>query len=101
MSVVVRSVTDETYSVLVKGSPEIIAELCHPDSLPADFHEVLTGLTRQGLRVIAFARKAVDSPDQERDSCECDLEYTGLLYMENFLKPVSASVIKDLNQNDI
>jgi len=57
MSVVCKNTVDNKYRCFVKGSPEKISELCHPDSLPSDYLDVLEEYTREGYRVIALAQK--------------------------------------------
>jgi magnesium-transporting ATPase (P-type) len=62
MSVVIKSTISDTlqdsFEVVVKGSPEIIRDLCK--KVPHDFNEKLEEMTKLGLRVIAFARKSID-----------------------------------------
>ena len=41
MSVIVRRQQDKEYRIYVKGSPEIIIDLCKPQSVPANWHSIL------------------------------------------------------------
>jgi cation-transporting ATPase 13A3/4/5 len=41
MSVIVRSLSENKFRLHVKGSPEVIRELCKTDSIPDNFHTVL------------------------------------------------------------
>lgn len=41
MSVIVRNLNENKFRLHVKGSPEIIRELCKPDSIPDNFHDIL------------------------------------------------------------
>jgi cation-transporting ATPase 13A3/4/5 len=92
MSVICKNVFDDNYKVFVKGSPEKICELCTPSSLPENFTDVMSSYTKDGYRVIALATK--DMPNLtyrqahriEREAIECDLNFLGLLIMENKLK---------------
>jgi len=92
MSVICKNVFDDNYKVFVKGSPEKICELCTPSSLPENFTDVMSSYTKDGYRVIALATK--DLPNLtyrqahriEREAIECDLNFLGLLIMENKLK---------------
>lgn len=57
MSVLVRklpSVNSRGLTVYVKGAPEMIRRLSIPDTVPNDFDETLTSLTRKGYRVLAM-----------------------------------------------
>ena len=51
-----RNLQNETdfFRLHVKGSPEKIFELCLPDTIPQNFHEVLDFYARKGFRVLAF-----------------------------------------------
>jgi cation-transporting ATPase 13A2 len=60
MSVIVKNTADMSYRAYVKGSPEKIAELCNPDSLPQNFSECLEIYTQKGLRVIALAMRYLE-----------------------------------------
>ena len=55
MSVVARSLLDFSFKAFVKGSPEIIRELCVPESVPYNYDEILQIYTSCGYRVIALA----------------------------------------------
>ena len=63
---------------------------------------MLMRYTQQGFRVIAVAwrplRKMtyVNVQRAEREQLECDLEFLGLLIMENRLKPESKPTIRHL-----
>jgi magnesium-transporting ATPase (P-type) len=41
MSVIVKNLLDNKFSVYVKGSPERIRELCVDSSIPDNFEEIL------------------------------------------------------------
>lgn len=77
--------------------------MCLPSSLADSFDDKLDALTKKGFRVIAFAQKQLTPSTQtlNRDECEKDLEFLGLLWMENHVKDVSADVISQLTQNNI
>lgn len=66
MSVVINDGDDkESNTVIVKGSPEKIRDLCLQETLPDNFNEVLNSFTFEGLRVIAFGTKKIKSQDFE------------------------------------
>jgi len=106
MSVIVRVLDKEFFELHCKGSPEKIAEMSRPDSLPKDFQQVLTSYTKEGYRVIAVASKRLDMnyvkiQRIEREKVECDLEFLGLIIMENRLKPQTTPVVKRLKAANI
>ena len=109
MSVVVKSLRNEQPGDLVlysKGSPEMIASLSVPGSLPSNFTETLTLYTKMGLRVLAIAYKDLTMPWHKvsripRLEMESELNFLGLILMQNTLKPVTTSVIRELNTADI
>ncbi|XP_077866567.1 polyamine-transporting ATPase 13A3-like, partial [Saccoglossus kowalevskii] len=75
---------------------------------PDNFHDVLINYTQQGLRVIALAWKPLHPSVQwhkalkmPRVEVECDLQFLGLLIMQNKLKPETTPVIKELTNAQI
>jgi cation-transporting ATPase 13A2 len=85
MSVVVKGLQSKQFVLYAKGSPEKIAELSKPESLPRDFQRVLTAFTREGYRVIGVAYRPVDFSivkiqRMERDKLEKDLVFLGIFY---------------------
>lgn len=61
MSVVARRLNGQNFELYTKGAPEMIASLCKPDTVPADFQEKLMSYTQHGYRVIAMAWKELPS----------------------------------------
>jgi len=59
MSTIVRNSLDRSFRAYVKGSPEMIASLCRPESIPENFEEALDEYTRKGYRVIALGFKVL------------------------------------------
>lgn len=41
MSVIVRNLNENKFRLHVKGSPEVVRELCRPETIPENFHSVL------------------------------------------------------------
>ena len=78
----------------MKGSPEIIAQLC--DTMPSDFVKVLQQFTSKGYRVIAFGQRDIQDISEEGP-----LQFLGLLVMINSLKPCSTGIIQELNECNI
>ncbi|XP_021118552.1 cation-transporting ATPase 13A2 isoform X4 [Heterocephalus glaber] len=92
----------------IKGSPELVASLCSPDTVPADFSKTLQSYTAAGYRVVALACKPLSiAPSMEavqqlsRDTAEQDLSFLGLLVMRNLLKPQTTRVIQALRRTCI
>lgn len=96
-----------TLVAFVKGAPEMIASLCVPASVPADFDAQLRAFTSAGLRVIAAASRILpaDTPlgaasgpaaEELRRSVEAQLLFLGFIVLENPLKPESAPAIARL-----
>ena len=104
MSVIVKNTIDKSFRAYVKGSPEKIAELCIPDSLPHNFYECLEVYTQRGLRVIALAMRFVEKTNYlkiqktKREDIENNLHFLGLLVMENKLKDATKATIQTLNK---
>ncbi|XP_069335504.1 polyamine-transporting ATPase 13A2 isoform X2 [Eulemur rufifrons] len=92
----------------VKGSPELVAGLCNPDTVPTDFAQTLQSYTAAGYRVVALASKPLPiAPSLEaaqqltRDTVEQELSLLGLLVMRNLLKPQTTPVIQALRRTHI
>ncbi|XP_012577539.1 PREDICTED: probable cation-transporting ATPase 13A2 [Condylura cristata] len=92
----------------VKGSPELVAGLCDPKTVPANFAQMLQSYTAAGHRVVALAGKPLSiAPSLEaaqqvtRDTVERELSLLGLLVMRNLLKPQTAPVIQALRRTGI
>lgn len=108
MAVITRKICDRNFNVYCKGSPEMIATLCKPETIPTDFNEKLNYYAQQGYRIIALAYKPLDRkltyPKVQRisrDKVESELEFLGFVILENRLKPDSEKVIKILNDANI
>lgn len=108
MSVITRRLGAKHFDLYVKGSPEMVSSLSMPDTVPMDFHSVLTSYTQHGYRVIALARKQLPSKltypkiqRLQREQVECDLTFLGLLVMENRLKPETTPIIHQLLEANI
>ena len=91
------------FRVFCKGSPEKIEAISDPSTLPLDFHTVLDSYTEKGYRVIALATKTIPSNKSYikiqrmvRTEVETDLEFLGLIVLENRIKRETKPVIKQL-----
>ncbi|XP_019875008.2 polyamine-transporting ATPase 13A3 isoform X2 [Aethina tumida] len=103
MSVVTKSSDKEKYDVFCKGSPEMIFSLCEPSSVPDETKLWLNNFTEQGYRVIALATRNLEITSDElkvlhRDEVEKDLEFLGLIILENKLKKETCGAIETLQK---
>ena len=98
---VVIEVANEQF-VLTKGAPEVIAQLCCPETLPDNFASELSNIS-DGTRVLAMAYKKLDKTqtDLSREECEKDLDFVGFLVFKNNLKHDSKDVIAELSAAEI
>jgi len=108
MSVICKNEYDNRFRIFVKGSPEMISTLCMKHTLPDNFNEILEKYTKEGFRVIALSQKLMplnfkyrQTQTCKREEAECDLEFLGLLVMENKLKPESNGILQTLNECEI
>ena len=91
------------FRVFCKGSPEKIETISDPSTLPADFHLILDSYTEKGYRVIALATKLLPANKSyikikrmNTSEVENDLEFLGLIVLENRIKKETKPVIKQL-----
>ncbi|XP_036112245.1 polyamine-transporting ATPase 13A2 isoform X2 [Molossus molossus] len=89
----------------VKGSPELVAGLCNPKTVPTDFAQMLQSYTAAGYRVVALAGKPLPIPPSlqaaqqlARGTVEQELSLLGLLVLRNLLKPQTTPVIQALRR---
>ncbi|KAJ8927052.1 hypothetical protein NQ314_020520 [Rhamnusium bicolor] len=107
MSVVTKASDTSSYSVYCKGSPEMIISLSQPSSVPDNILSRLKGYTCQGYRVIALGKRDLEEISSEdiaklhREEVECDLEFIGLIVLENKLKPQTTGVIRTLKEANL
>ncbi|XP_052596484.1 polyamine-transporting ATPase 13A3 isoform X2 [Peromyscus californicus insignis] len=108
MSVVARVLGDKKMDAYMKGAPEVIASLCKPETVPVDFEKVLEDYTKQGFRVIALAHRKLESKltwhkvqHVSRDAIENNMDFMGLIIMQNKLKQETPAVLEDLHKANI
>uniref|UniRef100_A0A8K9URI1 P-type ATPase A domain-containing protein n=1 Tax=Oncorhynchus mykiss TaxID=8022 RepID=A0A8K9URI1_ONCMY len=108
MSVVVRKLGEKRMDAYLKGAPEVVASLCAEDTIPESFTETLEFYTRQGFRVIALAHRQLEAKlswhkvqNLNRDLIETNMEFLGLIIMQNKLKEETSGVLKDLRHANI
>ncbi|XP_041695692.1 polyamine-transporting ATPase 13A3 isoform X1 [Coregonus clupeaformis] len=108
MCVVARLLGEKRMDAYLKGAPEVVASLCKKDTVPEDFAEVLEDYTKQGFRVIALAHRRLESKltwhkvqNVNRDHIEVNMEFLGLIVMQNKLKAETPGVLDDLRRAHI
>ncbi|XP_076600171.1 polyamine-transporting ATPase 13A3-like [Chaetodon auriga] len=108
MSVVVRRLGERHMDAYLKGAPEVVASLCKQHTVPQSFTETLETYTRQGFRVIALAHRQLESKlswhkvqGLSRDLIETNMEFLGLIIMQNKIKEETAGVLLQLRQANI
>ncbi|XP_032597910.1 polyamine-transporting ATPase 13A2 isoform X2 [Drosophila grimshawi] len=108
MSVITRCLNASGFNVYCKGSPEMLQQLCLPQSLPNDYSQQLSSFAKKGFRIIALAYKSLNPrlnytkiQRLSREDVEHNLEFLGFVVLENRLKPDTTQVIKSLNLANI
>ncbi|XP_053316355.1 probable cation-transporting ATPase 13A4 [Spea bombifrons] len=107
MSVITQVIGEDELLVYMKGAPEMVASFSKPETVPTNFLEELERYTFQGLRVIGVAYKILqmencdDFDSIEREEIEADLDFLGLLILENRLKPETKAILEELNAANI
>lgn len=97
MSVIVNE--KDKYWVFTKGAPEKVKSMCLDESVPHGFTDLLEKNALQGFRVLALAYKEIDrsQANMPRKEAESELNFAGLLILENRLKPDTKHFISRLN----
>lgn len=97
-----------SFTIFVKGAPEVMEEICLPETIPDDYHELLSQYTHSGYRVIACATRKLPIPkkysstnlrflsDYSREKCEQKLEFLGFIIFENRLKDSTKGALEEL-----
>lgn len=106
MSVIVRVLGSNHFTAYTKGSPEVILSLSNPRTIPNDISIVMQRYTEQGYRVIAIGKSIISSSLTKiqkinRDQIEENLEFLGLVILENRLKEPTMRVINELREANL
>ncbi|KAJ9123150.1 hypothetical protein QFC22_001343 [Naganishia vaughanmartiniae] len=102
MSVVVKRLKSSSMEIYVKGAPEVMQDICDPDTFPRDYDDMLSYYTRNGFRVIAIAGKSLEgmtwlkAQRMKREQAESGLHFLGFIVFENKLKEATAPAIHAL-----
>ncbi|KAI8367719.1 hypothetical protein BD560DRAFT_331250, partial [Blakeslea trispora] len=81
MSVIVRRLASPTMEIFVKGAPEVMKDICTPESMPEDYQERLYRYTHNEM--------------------ETRLTFLGFIVFENKLKPRTTAAITTLRNANI
>ncbi|XP_013148950.1 PREDICTED: probable cation-transporting ATPase 13A3 isoform X2 [Papilio polytes] len=105
-SVAVRLLGEDVLRVYCKGAPETLRTLCRTNTVPENLNEILASYAEKGYRVIAISTKIMEVTFKQlqkmtRDEVECELEFLGLVIMENRLKAASTGIIRELKEANI
>ncbi|KAK0166024.1 hypothetical protein PV328_004483 [Microctonus aethiopoides] len=106
MSVIVRVLGSNHFTAYTKGSPEVILSLSNPKTIPNDISIIMQRYTEQGYRVIAIGKSIISSSLTKiqkinRDQIEENLEFLGLVILENRLKEPTMRVINELREANL
>ncbi|XP_014295273.1 polyamine-transporting ATPase 13A3 isoform X2 [Microplitis demolitor] len=106
MSVIVRVLGSDHFESYTKGSPEVILSLSNPETIPQNIMTLMQEYTEQGYRVIAIGKNIIASSytkihKMHRDQIERNLEFLGLVILENRLKEPTIQVIEELREANI
>lgn len=102
MTVIVKRLKSTSMEIYCKGAPEVMPDICDPESFPIDYEDMLSYYTRNGFRVIAIAGKSVEgltwlkAQRMRREVAENNLQFLGFIVFENKLKPGTAPNIHTL-----
>jgi len=105
--VIVRQFGAQEGNIYLKGAPEVMKDVCRPDSFPVDYEELLHYYTHRGFRVIGCATKAIPKLNwvkvqkMKRHEAESDLEFMGFIIFENKLKETTTDIINELGDANI
>ncbi|XP_026733922.1 probable cation-transporting ATPase 13A3 [Trichoplusia ni] len=105
-SVVSRVLGEDVLRAHCKGAPEMLRGLCLPHTVPDNLFEVLNSYAEKGYRVIAVATRVLEVTFKQlqkmtREEVERDLEFLGLVIMENRVKAATTGIIRELKEANI
>ena len=92
----------DTLVVASKGAPEAIADLCHlSDEQRQTLTKEVTTLASEGLRVLAVARGSCRAADLPAEHHGLDLDYVGLLGLQDPLRPTVPGAVAECREAGI
>ena len=66
MSTVAKSNLDDEYYIYTKGSPEAMAKIFDPSTVPFNYDEILKQYASSGFRILAIGSRRIDKGDLQR-----------------------------------
>ncbi|GMF17501.1 unnamed protein product [Phytophthora lilii] len=91
---------------LVKGSPEAVAKLMRPETIPEWYWPTYQSLARRGMRVLALAYKDINGrpseaevAQQTRAWAESDLRFAGFAVFQCLVRKDSGDILKVLKNS--
>lgn len=108
MGVIMENPLKKQIYSLVKGSPESIASLCNPHTIPQNYDGIVKKYAHQGYRLISLAGKNISQKQKHhiidnisREEAEEDLHFLGFIIFQNKIKPESQPTIAELKNANI
>lgn len=79
MSTIAKSNINDDYYIYTKGSPETMAKIFDPFTVPINYEEILKEYASSGFRILAIGSRKIDKSDlhRERSFLENDLQFDG------------------------
>ncbi|EFC37639.1 cation translocating P-type ATPase [Naegleria gruberi] len=103
MSVVIKNNATGNLHAFAKGSAESVKSISKPSSIPPNYSDMLKCYAQKGYRVMALASKTLPSnltlselETLPREYVESEMEFIGLLLVENKVKKGTSKSIKTL-----
>jgi len=99
-------VKDSQLEFFEKGAPEAVIQRCSKETIPSNLNESLRNYTQSGFRVLACAHKTLNEPvgdlrSAKLEELETNLEFLGLIVLQNKVKPASEKTIAELEEAGI
>ena len=101
ISVLAKNLNEKNYKLFVKGSPEIIKELCDNNSIPDNYDDILSDNIKEGNQIIAlaFSYKNINFKNLEKlkkEQLETDLIFLGFIIIKYKVKENADYIIEKL-----
>ncbi|EER07712.1 Calcium-transporting ATPase 1, plasma membrane-type, putative [Perkinsus marinus ATCC 50983] len=85
-------------ALIVRGAPEAVFAASDPSTIPVNFHEILSGYTRSGLRVLAYGFRNNFGVEESRWMLPDNLRFLGLIFIHTTVHPLSTETISELTR---
>lgn len=107
MGVITKNLVTYDYTYYTKGAPEVILERCDPESIPKNVSKILRNYTCSGYRLLACAYRSIEPgllnelKSSSIEDFENNLQFLGLVILQNKLKPQTLNTIQVLHEAGI